>query len=116
DTRNTARAAIGVLARAAICACHFTFAGSGRSGQRLPDTTGFTMTVERSMSVMWCCGSIPMLASMFVGCAGSDDTSRGKAAAAAGPASVDVVRVVEQPLDVQLSLPGELTPYQTVAL
>jgi RND family efflux transporter MFP subunit len=74
------------------------------------------MTVERSMSVMWRCGSIAMLASMFVGCAGSDDTSRGRAAAAAGPASVDVVRVVEQPLDVQLSLPGELTPYQAVAI
>ena len=29
---------------------------------------------------------------------------------------IDVVRVVEQPLDVTLSLPGELTPYQTVAI
>ena len=30
--------------------------------------------------------------------------------------TIDVVRVVEQPLDVQLSLPGELTPYQSVAI
>jgi len=37
-----------------------------------------------------------------------------QAAAAAGPAAIDVVRVIEQPLDVQLSLPGELTAYQTV--
>jgi RND family efflux transporter MFP subunit len=29
---------------------------------------------------------------------------------------VDVVQVVEQPLDVELSLPGELTPYQSVAV
>ncbi len=37
-----------------------------------------------------------------------------QAAAAAGPATIDVVRVVEQPLEVQLSLPGELTANQTV--
>jgi RND family efflux transporter MFP subunit len=33
---------------------------------------------------------------------------------APGPASIDIVRVVEQPLRVQLSLPGELRPYQSV--
>jgi membrane fusion protein, multidrug efflux system len=32
------------------------------------------------------------------------------------PITIDVVRVVQQPLDVQLSLPGELTPYQSVAI
>ncbi len=32
------------------------------------------------------------------------------------PVAIDVVRVVEQPLDVQLSLPGELTAYQSVAI
>lgn len=34
----------------------------------------------------------------------------------AGPATVDVVRVIEQPLKTQLSLPGELTAYQSVAI
>jgi membrane fusion protein (multidrug efflux system) len=33
-----------------------------------------------------------------------------------GPPTIEVVKVVEQPLDVTLSLPGELTPYETVAL
>ena len=37
-------------------------------------------------------------------------------APAAGPPTIDVVRVVEHRLDVQLSLPGELTPYQSVAI
>jgi membrane fusion protein (multidrug efflux system) len=37
-------------------------------------------------------------------------------AATPGPPTVDVVTVVEQPLDVTLSLPGELNPYQSVAL
>jgi membrane fusion protein (multidrug efflux system) len=36
--------------------------------------------------------------------------------AAPGPPTIEVVRVVEQPLNVTLSLPGELNPYQTVAL
>ena len=34
----------------------------------------------------------------------------------AGPLTIDLVRVVQQPLDVQVSLPGELAPYQTVAI
>jgi membrane fusion protein, multidrug efflux system len=33
-----------------------------------------------------------------------------------GAATIDVVKVIEQRLDVQLSLPGELTPYQSVAV
>ena len=33
-----------------------------------------------------------------------------------GPPTIEVVRVVEQPLNVTLSLPGELNPLQTVAL
>ena len=36
--------------------------------------------------------------------------------ASAGPPTLEVVRVVEQPIHVTLSLPGELTPFQTVAL
>jgi RND family efflux transporter MFP subunit len=37
-------------------------------------------------------------------------------AAPTGPQTVEVVKVIQQPLSVTLSLPGELTPYQTVAL
>jgi len=35
-------------------------------------------------------------------------------AATAGPLTIDVARVVQQTLDVQLSLPGELQPFETV--
>ena len=38
------------------------------------------------------------------------------AAPASGPVTIDTAQVVRQPLDVQLSLPGELTPYQAVAI
>jgi membrane fusion protein, multidrug efflux system len=55
--------------------------------------------------------------SVVAACGGGDATSRAApAAAAAGPASIDVVRVVEQSLDVPLSLPGELTAFQSVAM
>jgi RND family efflux transporter MFP subunit len=37
-------------------------------------------------------------------------------AAQSGPQAIDVVRVVEQPLNVTLSMPGELDPYETVAI
>ena len=37
-------------------------------------------------------------------------------AAATGPVTIDIVRVVEQPLDVRLSLPGELVAYESVAV
>lgn len=58
-----------------------------------------------------------LVVSVTAACGGSDSASRGApAAAATGPAAVDVVRVVEQPLDVQLSLPAELTAFQSVAI
>lgn len=37
-------------------------------------------------------------------------------ATAPGPPTIDVVHVVEQPVNATLSLPGELTPYQMVAI
>jgi membrane fusion protein, multidrug efflux system len=52
----------------------------------------------------------------LTGCRGNTSAQTTVKAAAAGPQTVEVVTVVEQPLNVTLSLPGELTPYQTVAL
>ena len=52
-----------------------------------------------------------------IGCGGDNAAPATTAAAAeTGPRTVDVVRVVEQPLDVELSLPGELLAFQTVAI
>src|SRR6187455_991487 len=52
---------------------------------------------------------------VVAGCRGETPAQTEKAAPA-GPPTVEVVKVVEQPLNVTLSLPGELTPYQSVAL
>ena len=49
-------------------------------------------------------------------CRGNAPAQTTEKAAPAGPPTIEVVKVVEQPLNVTLSLPGELTPYQTVAL
>lgn len=49
-------------------------------------------------------------------CRGSAPVQTGEKAPAEGPPTIEVVKVVEQPLDVMLSLPGELNPYQVVAL
>ena len=59
-------------------------------------------------------GALSLL--MMAACRGNTTAQAPENAAPAGPPIVEVVKVVEQPLSVTLSLPGELTPYQTVAL
>jgi len=59
-------------------------------------------------------GALSVLA--LTGCRSKTTAQTPDKAASAGPPTVEVVTVVEQPLNVTLSLPGELTPYQTVAL
>jgi membrane fusion protein (multidrug efflux system) len=49
-------------------------------------------------------------------CRGNAPVQTREPAAPAGPPTIDVVTVLEQPLNVTLSLPGELAPFQTVAL
>jgi membrane fusion protein (multidrug efflux system) len=61
--------------------------------------------------------SIALAASMAAACGRGDSASRAApVTTAAGPVAIDVVRVVEQSLDVPLSLPGELTAFQSVAM
>jgi RND family efflux transporter MFP subunit len=61
-----------------------------------------------------------LMAAAISSCGGNaapaSGTTTPAAAAAAGPVTIEVARVVQQPLDLQLSLPGELTAYQTVAI
>ena len=52
----------------------------------------------------------------FAGCGRPPAPAPRGTGATAQPRTIVVVRVVEQPLNVMLSLPAELTPYQTVAL
>lgn len=61
---------------------------------------------------------VAIAVAVAVSCGRSETASQATPAAAApaGPAAIDVVRVVERPLNVQLSLPGELIAYQAVAI
>ena len=59
-------------------------------------------------------GALSLL--LMASCRGNTTAQAPERAGPAGPETVEVVKVVEQPLNVTLSLPGELTPYQTVAL
>jgi RND family efflux transporter MFP subunit len=75
-------------------------------------TTGRTI-IRRGLAMM----AITTMAITVVSCRSDRKGSTGASAAApAGPPAIDIARVVEQPLDVQLSLPGELTAFQTVAI
>ena len=47
---------------------------------------------------------------------GGNGPAQAEKPAQTGPPTVDVVRIVEQPVNVTLSMPGELDPYQTVAI
>jgi len=60
--------------------------------------------------------AVAMIVCSALGCRGNGSTQSEKAAAPAGPPTLDVVRVVERPIDVTLSMPGQLDPYETVAV
>jgi membrane fusion protein, multidrug efflux system len=51
-----------------------------------------------------------------VACGGNGTAQTQKPASQPGAPTIDVVRVVQQPMHVTLSMPGELDPYQTVAI
>jgi membrane fusion protein, multidrug efflux system len=75
------------------------------------------MTTAKDVSMrMWRVFGLVYVVSMTA-CGGRESAAPATTAAAAtGPAAIDVVRVVEQSLDVPLSLPGELTAFQAVAV
>jgi membrane fusion protein (multidrug efflux system) len=66
-------------------------------------TTTVAMTTAAVMTALGCGGSAP-------------PAQTSAPAAQAGPVTIDVVRVVEQPVNVTLSMPGQLDPYELVAV
>lgn len=66
----------------------------------------------------WLAEGSLILSMGLAACGGNGAAQREKAGekAAAGPPTIDVVRVVERPLNVTLSMPAELNPYQAVAI
>jgi RND family efflux transporter MFP subunit len=52
----------------------------------------------------------------LVGCSRNEPAQAENPVAAGGPPTIDVVRVVQQPVDVTLAIPGQLDPYEAVAV
>jgi RND family efflux transporter MFP subunit len=57
-----------------------------------------------------------LLAMNVAGCGNRGAPQADKSAPPVGPPSIDVVRVVQQPTNVMLEMPGQLDPYETVAV
>ena len=75
------------------------------------------MRRRNTVSAMWSLGGGAALLSLgVVACGGSGPAEERKPATPPGLPTIDVVRVVEQPVNVTLSMPGQLDPYQTVAV
>ena len=70
------------------------------------------MTLTRRPSAIWSRIIVVAIAAGAVACGESRTATQ--AAPAAGPQTITVVRLIERPLDVQLSLPGELRAFQAV--
>jgi RND family efflux transporter MFP subunit len=69
----------------------------------------------------WACHHARPLACLLLsigltGCGGRDAARPDNPGQPAGPPSIDVVRVVQQPTNVVFEMPGELDPYETVAV
>jgi hypothetical protein len=52
----------------------------------------------------------------LVGCGSNESAQADKDVVPTGPPTIHVVRVIERPVDVTLSMPGQLDPYETVAV
>jgi RND family efflux transporter MFP subunit len=72
--------------------------------------------LKRASLRIWLRATLALLLLPIGGCGGADEASPSPPAVTADVATIEVVRVIAQPLDVQLSLPGELTAYQSVAI
>jgi membrane fusion protein (multidrug efflux system) len=72
------------------------------------------MSREALLNTRAALGAIAVL--LLTACRGSAPAQTADKTEPAGVPTIEVVKVVERPLDVSLSLPGELAPYQTVAL
>ncbi len=64
----------------------------------------------------WLMAAIVLACAALMACGGSGAAPAGTSSTPAGPPTIEVVRVVEQPVNVTFLMPGELDPYEAVAI
>jgi membrane fusion protein (multidrug efflux system) len=76
------------------------------------------MTMRHGVvEVLWRPGAgAVVLALGWTACGGTGSAQPDRPAVAPGPPTIEIVRVVEQSMNVTLSMPGQLDPYETVAI
>ena len=74
------------------------------------------MKAQNSVQNGRLCAAGVLVLSVWLTACGGNNSSQGGKTATPGPPTIDVVRVLEQQVNVTLSLPGELNPYQMVAI
>ena len=60
--------------------------------------------------------TVVLFATMGFGCGAADSKPAAQTNVPAGPPTLDVVQVVQRPIDVTLEMPGQLDPFETVAV
>jgi RND family efflux transporter MFP subunit len=64
----------------------------------------------------WLAASAVTCAVLVAACDRRSGAPQGGTAAPPAPPTIEVVRIVEKPVDITLAMPGELDPYETVAI
>lgn len=72
------------------------------------------MNTEARLAAVVAAVANTMLLAIGVGCGGT--SAQPQKPAAAGPPTINVVHVLQQPVNVILTMPGQLDPYETVAV
>jgi biotin carboxyl carrier protein len=107
DARHADRPAVDLLARAAVGAGDLALARSRRSGKRLS---------RRARTRMNRCAAFACALTLTACGRGASPATQTDKPAPSGPPTIEVVQIVEKPLDVTLDMPGELEAFETVAI
>jgi membrane fusion protein (multidrug efflux system) len=73
-------------------------------------------TRRRGVALLWRPSAGALVLALELTACGNGSEQADKPTAQPGPPTIEIVRVVEQPMDVMLSMPGQLDPYEMVAI
>src|SRR5439155_5619929 len=117
DGCHPRRAAVDLFVGSAVGVGRVAVARSRRPGKRLPRVEESRMTAPASTRGPRGLAALEIAcAVLLMACSRESATARTDAAQPAGPPTIEIVRVVQRSVDVTLEMPGELDPYEAVAV